>query len=205
MVSQRAVFKFQTDIAGAFPVHPRGTQFSADMGAAHGLAHHPEHQVDVVTAVTEELSAAQRFPVMDPRGVLLDGQLFGPDRKLEALAVNFLFDQTAHLTHDGIEPHTICHHQRAVVAFCRFHHGKTFLFRVRQGLFGKDVFARVQAVDGAGGVKMVGQTLQHHIPVRQSIVIVRKRRRVVRQKIRDRLRLLWINVHHCRHFQPVFQ
>ena len=52
---------------------------------------------------------------------------------------------------------------------------------------------------------MVGQTLQHHIPVRQGIVIIRKGGRVVRQKIRNRLRLLWINVHHCRHFQPVFQ
>ena len=53
------------------------------MSTALWLAHHPQHQIDIVAAVAEKLSAAEGLAVMDPGFVFRLGQLFGPDGQLE--------------------------------------------------------------------------------------------------------------------------
>ncbi len=79
MVAQPAAFEFKCGVAGAFLLHPWRAEVGADVHAAHGSTEEPQQDVDVVTAMTEELATTKLFGAAKPVPFGCVGKLFSPD------------------------------------------------------------------------------------------------------------------------------
>ena len=193
MVAERAVGEFERDVGCALALHPGRAEVAADMGAANGLPHPGEQDVDIVAAVAEELAAAERLFTVHPAARLALGMLFGPDGKLEEVAVGSGLEQALHLDDDRVKPHAVGDHQGAVGALGRLDQVQTFSFRVGQRLLHQQMFAAAQQVDADGMVKVVWNGEDGGVDMVEDLAIV-GRDRVAAHQIGRRLRARQVRV-----------
>ena len=193
MVAERPIREFEGDVGCALALHPGRAEVGADMGAANGLPHPGEQDVDIVAAVAEELAAAQRLFAVHPATRFALGMLFGPDRKLEEVAVGSSLEQALHLDDDRMKPHAVGDHQGAVGALCRLDQVQTFCFRIGQRLLHQQMFAAAQQIDADGMVEVVGHGEDGSIDFVEDLAIV-GRDRVAAHQIGRRLRARQVRV-----------
>ena len=98
VVAERAAGEFERDVGCAPRLPIQGVPKLVPIWVPEtGCPHPGEQDVNVVAAVAEELAAAERLFAVHPAARLALRVLFGPDRKLEEVAVGPCLEQALHL------------------------------------------------------------------------------------------------------------
>jgi len=178
VIADRAVFKLHDDGTGALAKHPGSTVARAGVCTGDRLAEEPQKQIDVVTAVAEQLTAAETVghtPVTVKRIVkrpVCPRELFGPCGELDDLAVFAGINDLLELEHCGIVAPGVCAHQLESSLFALLDQIQALLLGVAKRLFHQDVFVVLGKEHAALIVQVVGKRDHDGVDIVDHVAVV---------------------------------
>ena len=124
--------------------HPRSAKVGSYVSARLRLAHKPKHNINVVTAVAEELAAAHLRGIEILRQTVLinsigAAELLGPYRHLEGCAVLAAVYELLKLHNAGPETNGVCTHKFYICFFGSLYKRKALFLIHTKGLFAGNV------------------------------------------------------------------
>jgi hypothetical protein len=143
----------------------------------HGVAEEAEHQIDIVAAVAEELTAAETVgdspsPVRVAYIKIYTCKLFCPDRHLYGLTVFSRVKKLLELYNAGPESYGISAHKCYALLLARLYKVEAFFFTVTHRLFHKHMLFVSCEEHSALIVQIVGKCYKYTVNIIYKVTVV---------------------------------